>query len=120
MHKFKLLKAKTVVAKPGKVVYNPNRKEVKGKTKKPERTIKMTTSEIIARYSWTPAEITTLETLGIDRIDEIFAAMDDTTFDKVTDYFTGWILRENPKARFNYWAQKAGVTEEMVNIYLTI
>ena len=80
----------------------------------------MTTSEIIARYSWTPAEITTLETLGIDRIDEIFAAMDDTTFDKVTDYFTGWILRENPKARFNYWAKKAGVTEEMVNIYLTV
>ena len=40
MHKFKLLKAKTVVAKPGKLVYNPNRKEVKGKTKKPERKTK--------------------------------------------------------------------------------
>ena len=80
----------------------------------------MTTSEIITRYSWTPAEIATLETLGIDRIDEIFAEMADTTFEKLSNYYTGWLLGENPKARFNYWAKKAGVTEEMVNIYLTI
>ena len=80
----------------------------------------MTTSEIIARYSWTPAEIATLETLGIDRIDEIFAEMADTTFEKLSNYYTGWLLGENPKARFNYWAKKTGVTEEMVNIYLTL
>ena len=100
-------------------MYNPNRKEVKGKTKKPERKTKwLLPKSSPATAGPPPKSPPSKPSASTD--DEIFAAMDDTTFDKVTDYFTGWILRENPKARFNYWAKKAGVTEEMVNIYLTI
>ena len=80
----------------------------------------MTTIEIINRWNWNAAEIDTLNTLGIDKIDEIFANMDDNTFDHIDLYFNAWLMREAPKARLNYWMKKAGVTVEMVNIYFTI
>ena len=80
----------------------------------------MTTSEVIAYYAWNAAEIATLETLGVDYIVDFFSAMDDATFEKLSDYYTGWLLGENPKARFTYWAKKTGATEEMLNIYLTL
>ena len=80
----------------------------------------MTTSEIINRWNWNAAEIDTLNTLGIEKIDEIFTNMDDNTFDHIDLYFNAWLMGEAPKARLNYWMKKAGVTVEMVNIYFTV
>lgn len=79
----------------------------------------MTTIEIINRWNWNAAEIDTLNALGIDKIDEIFANMDDNTFGHIDLYFNAWLMGEAPKARLNYWLKKAGVTVEMVNIYFT-
>lgn len=80
----------------------------------------MTTTEIIARYNWTAAEVETLTTFGIEKIDEIFAELDDNTFDHIDLYFNAWLMGEAPKARLNYWMKKANVTVEMVNIYFTL
>ena len=80
----------------------------------------MTTTEIINRYNWNEAEIKTLTTMGIDKIDEIFAELDDNTIDRINYWFFAWVMGEAPKARINYWMAKTGITLEMLNIYNTL
>ena len=79
-----------------------------------------TTSEIINCYSWNDAEIATLEALGIDKIYQIFADLDDDTFDRLDYWFNAWLMGTAPKARLNYWLKKTGITLEMLNIYFTL
>jgi hypothetical protein len=79
-----------------------------------------TTSEIIDCYNWTESEIATLEALGIDKIYQIFADLDDDTFDRLDYWFNAWLMGITPKARLNYWLKKTGITLEMLNIYFTL
>ena len=80
----------------------------------------MTTEEILDRYDWNEAEITTLQTLGIDKIVCMITELDDNTFDRLDMWFNAWLIGEAPKARLNYWLKKTGITVEMLNIYYTI
>ena len=77
------------------------------------------TKDFLNRYNVTEAERKVLETIGLEGVIAKFTAMDEHTWEKLGDYFTGWLLGDNPKARFNYWARKAGVTEAEMDIYMT-
>lgn len=79
-----------------------------------------TTKNILNRWNWSKEDIETLETLGYEGIVEKFEALDDSTYNKLTDYYTDWLLGDKPKARLNYWMKKTGITEPMLNIWCTV
>ena len=49
---------------------------------------------------------------NINEINTIIANMEDKTFEKLNYWFDQWFFEKAPKARFNYWLKKAGITEE--------
>lgn len=79
-----------------------------------------TTKYILNHWNWNAEEINLLNTIGYEGIDKKICALDDATFDKLCDYFTGWLLGENSKARLNYWMKKTGINEAMLNIWHTV
>ena len=79
-----------------------------------------TTENILNRWNWNAEEVETLETLGYEGVVEKFEALDDSAYDKLCDYFTGWLLGDKPKARLNYWMKKTGINEAMLNIWHTV
>jgi len=77
------------------------------------------TKYLLARYNWNAEEMELLKTIGYEGIAALLDALDDTAYNKLCDYFTGWLMGENPKARLNYWMHKTGITEAMLNIWYT-
>ena len=53
-------------------------------------------------------------TKTLTQINNIVNNLDDRTFDKLNDYYTSWLFsygkNKIPKARVNYWLNKAGLT----------
>ena len=77
------------------------------------------TKYLLARYNWNAEEMDLLKSIGYEGIAALFDALDDTAYNKLCDYFTGWLMGENPKARLNYWTRKTGISEAMLNIWYT-
>ena len=47
-----------------------------------------------------------------EQISDILCNIPDKWFDKLNYWFNEWCLGSAPKARFNYWLQKAGISED--------
>ena len=73
---------------------------------------------LLDRYTWTPEEEKIIRTQFSDIVEK-FSNMDELSYEKVTGYFTSWLLGEAPKARLNYWMRKTKTTVEELNIWMT-
>ena len=78
------------------------------------------TKNFIETYKLNKAELETLKTENIEDIVEKVANLEEEIFEKVFEYFDKWLFGEAPKARFNYWLKKAGLTEAEANIWATL
>ena len=47
-----------------------------------------------------------------EEISEILCAVADDWFDKLNYWFDEWMSGNAPKARFNYWLRKIGISED--------
>ena len=47
-----------------------------------------------------------------EQISDILGAIADDWFDKLNYWFAEWQNDTAPKARFNYWLKKIGITED--------
>lgn len=79
-----------------------------------------TTKKVLEHWDWNNEEIEVLKTIGYEAIDKKICDLTDYAFEKIMDYYTGWLLGENPKARLNYWMKKTGINEAMLNIWNTV
>lgn len=47
-----------------------------------------------------------------EEISDIIYGLSDYVFEKLSYWFEEWAYEKAPKARFNYWLKKAGITED--------
>lgn len=78
------------------------------------------TNEVLNYYQWDNEEIKVLETIGVEGIQAKFRKLTEKQFEAICKYFDGWILRETPKARLNYWMNQTGLTVAEINIWMTV
>lgn len=47
-----------------------------------------------------------------EQISDILCSIPDEWFDKLNHWFDEWFFGSAPKARFNYWLRKVGISED--------
>lgn len=78
------------------------------------------TAMLIEDYDWNEKELEILKTKGFKSIVvKIDTIPEEIFFEKILKYFDGWLMKENKKAKLNYWLKKYNLSIEELNIWCT-